>query len=415
MVEKLSESRQPILHGRDLRVAEGDLLPHALEIGFTFEQVSARGALCDVEAALRTGHAMRTLVKEVIAAEHASYQRGLRFLLKTQMPDGSWLVPTRRHPPTPGLPYVETGFPHGESQFISCAGSNWAAVALLSVLPKVRVIDPSIPQRPDFPAWVDTAMFGRVAQLRRLLDAGLDPNATTKEGTTLLMLSVNDVEKVRLLLTRGAKVNAKAASGATALLMAAGLTGNMEAFRLLLDAGADVHAAAANGGSVLGAAPSGEPEKVALLLARGADPNRRFVHGGIAPMYPLQLAVSAGDRKMVELLASHGAAINQHLPAGFGALPPLSMAVKTGNLAMVKLLLSLGADVNLVDSLNMTPLLWSAIWDYGRADVTKLLLEAGADSTVRDKRGATPLALAEQFHNLPGARVLAGDRRASQH
>jgi hypothetical protein len=42
LVEKLSESRQPILHGRDLRVAEGDLLPHALEIGFTFEQVSTR-------------------------------------------------------------------------------------------------------------------------------------------------------------------------------------------------------------------------------------------------------------------------------------------------------------------------------------------------------------------------------------
>ena len=43
-------------------------------------------------------------------ADHA-YQLGLRFLLKTQLPDGSWLVPTRHHPPSPGLPYVETGFP----------------------------------------------------------------------------------------------------------------------------------------------------------------------------------------------------------------------------------------------------------------------------------------------------------------
>jgi ankyrin repeat protein len=102
------------------------------------------------------------------------------------------------------------------------------------------------------------------------LDAGLDSNAATKEGT----FSVNDARKVRLLLERGADVNHKAQSGAIALFVAAGVRGNMDAFRLLLNAGADVNVTAANGGTVLGVAITGEAEKVVLLLGEGADPNR---------------------------------------------------------------------------------------------------------------------------------------------
>jgi ankyrin repeat protein len=314
------------------------------------------------------------------------------------LPDGSWLVPTRHHPPTPGNPYVEAGFPHRESQFISCAGSNWAAVALLSVLPKDRDIEPSRPARPALPPWVETALFGSVAELRALLDGGLDPNAATKEGTTVLMLSVHDAKKVRLLLERGAGVSVKAASGATALFVAAWLTHNIDAFRTLLNAGADVNATSANGGTVLGVAVASDADKVALLLAKGSDPNRRFVHGGVAPIYPLQLAVVAGDKEVVELLVSRGAAIDQHLTTFFGPLPPLSHAIKSGKLAMVKLLISLGANVNQADDLGMTPLLWSAISDYGSDEVVRVLLHAGANSKARDKNGATAVELARRFH-----------------
>jgi ankyrin repeat protein len=344
-------------------------------------------------------------------AEHV-YQLGLRFLLKTQLPDGSWLVPTRHHPPSPGIPYVETGFPHRESQFISCAGSNWATMALLSVLPKIRDIEPVKPERPNLPAWVETALFGSVANLRALLDAGLDPNAATKEGTSVLMFSVNDARKVRLLLERGVDVNHRAQSGATALFVAAGLRGNMDAFRLLLNAGADLNVTAANGGTVLGVAITSEAEKVALLLGKGADPNRQLVNGGVLPLYPLQLAVTSGDGGVVDLLVSHGAAINPQIPAGF-VLTPLSLAVNDDNLAMVKLLISLGADVNQRDSLGMTPLLWSAIWDYGRDDITQALLDAGADPAARDQNHITALELAEKFRVTPVEHLLMQSRRTA--
>jgi hypothetical protein len=55
------------------------------------------------------------------------YRRGVDFLLRTQMSDGSWLVRSRSFPVQK---YRESGFPHGKDQWISAAGSSWAVMAL---------------------------------------------------------------------------------------------------------------------------------------------------------------------------------------------------------------------------------------------------------------------------------------------
>ena len=60
------------------------------------------------------------------------YQRGISFLLRTQLSDGSWLVRTRS---VPVQPYKESGFPHGPNQWISATGTSWAAMALTLALP----------------------------------------------------------------------------------------------------------------------------------------------------------------------------------------------------------------------------------------------------------------------------------------
>ena len=57
----------------------------------------------------------------------AAYQRGLQYLLKIQLEDGSWHVSSRSKP---FQPYYESGFPHGKDQFISCAATGWATWAL---------------------------------------------------------------------------------------------------------------------------------------------------------------------------------------------------------------------------------------------------------------------------------------------
>ncbi|MEO7599166.1 MAG: ankyrin repeat domain-containing protein [Opitutus sp.] len=59
------------------------------------------------------------------------YQRGVAFLLRTQYPDGSWLVRTRTWP---FQPHFNGRFPHGKDQWISAAGTAWASMALLLTL-----------------------------------------------------------------------------------------------------------------------------------------------------------------------------------------------------------------------------------------------------------------------------------------
>ena len=56
-----------------------------------------------------------------------AYRRGVRFLLDTQLADGSWHVPSRA---IPIQPYFESEFPHGHDQWISAAATAWAAMAL---------------------------------------------------------------------------------------------------------------------------------------------------------------------------------------------------------------------------------------------------------------------------------------------
>jgi ankyrin repeat protein len=61
-----------------------------------------------------------------------AYRRGIDFLLKTQLADGSWYVPTRCFP---ALEFSSSGFPHGRSQFISAAATCWATMALVLASP----------------------------------------------------------------------------------------------------------------------------------------------------------------------------------------------------------------------------------------------------------------------------------------
>ena len=80
----------------------------------------------------QTGHVLTTSLV---------YQNGLRFLLQSQKPDGSWLVESRSKP---FQKYFETGFPHGVNQFVSTSATAWATIALIESLAK-----PDPRQSPD--------------------------------------------------------------------------------------------------------------------------------------------------------------------------------------------------------------------------------------------------------------------------
>jgi len=83
--------------------------------------------------AYATGQAL-TALREAGALQVGddAYARGVRYLLGTQLADGSWYVKSRA---LPVQAYFESEFPHGVDQFISAAGTNWAVQALI---PAVR-------------------------------------------------------------------------------------------------------------------------------------------------------------------------------------------------------------------------------------------------------------------------------------
>ena len=92
--------------------------------------------LKDLESdAYATGTALAALHESGgLATTEAAYRKGLLYLLKTQLADGSWHVKSRSKP---FQPYFESGYPHEKNQFISCAAGGWATLALVLALPEV--------------------------------------------------------------------------------------------------------------------------------------------------------------------------------------------------------------------------------------------------------------------------------------
>jgi len=83
--------------------------------------------------AFATGLALFALsVGGNVAADDERYQRGVDFLLQTQLADGSWYIKSRSFP---FQPYFESGFPHGHDQWISATATGYATVALMRALP----------------------------------------------------------------------------------------------------------------------------------------------------------------------------------------------------------------------------------------------------------------------------------------
>ena len=78
--------------------------------------------------AYATGQALVALVESGrLRVADPTFKRGVGFLLKTQLDDGSWFVKSRS---VPFQPFFESGFPHGHDQWISAAASNWGTLAL---------------------------------------------------------------------------------------------------------------------------------------------------------------------------------------------------------------------------------------------------------------------------------------------
>jgi N-acyl-D-amino-acid deacylase len=77
--------------------------------------------------AYQTGQVLYALYASGVPAASSAYQKGVQFLLRNQLEDGTWFVQSRAFA---FQPYFETGFPHGTNQFVSAAATSWATIAL---------------------------------------------------------------------------------------------------------------------------------------------------------------------------------------------------------------------------------------------------------------------------------------------
>lgn len=82
--------------------------------------------------AYATGQVLFALHESSVTANDPAYARGVAYLQSTQKADGSWRVKSR----APKFqPYFQSGFPYDDDQWISEAGTAWAAMGMGYAIP----------------------------------------------------------------------------------------------------------------------------------------------------------------------------------------------------------------------------------------------------------------------------------------
>lgn len=154
------------------------------------------------------------------------------------------------------------------------------------------------------------ALFGDTPEIEKLLAANRSlVTAVSPDGWFPLHLAAHfgHAAAARLLLNKGAQVNACSTNASRNMALHAAAAGRAPAVaKLLIDAGADVNARQGGGFTPLhSVAQGGDVEFARLLAEAGADVNVRAEN----QQRPLDLALANGRQAMVDFLESNGASL----------------------------------------------------------------------------------------------------------
>ena len=268
---------------------------------------------------------------------------------------------------------------------------------------------------------------GSKTNVRWAPDAWVDAssiNAPTKSGETPLIAAINtgDDELVKLMLQRGADVEARCVDQMAPLMHAVN-RGYQSIVELLLGSGAQVEATTAGWTALHRAADMVNIPIMKILLVQGADMEARGPKDFTPKKHPLARmgsgdlddydevssseadvgwtallrAASKGQEATVRLLADSGANIEARNPSNG---TPLTCAAEGNHEAIVDYLLVRGANVHAEDEFGWKPL-HRVLVNWGGERTAQLLLTHDALLDSRDLYRKTPLHHAVEKGNDP--------------
>ncbi|ENX57492.1 MULTISPECIES: ankyrin repeat domain-containing protein [Acinetobacter] len=183
----------------------------------------------------------------------------------------------------------------------------------------------------------------------------------------------NDVAHIQQLLAKNIQIDARDASGSTALMIAT-RANNVHAAQFLIDAGADVN-------------------------AKDRIQDSPYLYAG-----------ARGYLKILNMTLKHGADLKSTNRYGGTALIP---AAERGHVDTVRTLIAAGIDVDHINNLGWTALLEAIILGNGTQpyqQIVDLLIASGANVNIADGDGITPLehAHARGYTHIEKALLAAG-------
>ncbi|MDG7052918.1 MAG: ankyrin repeat domain-containing protein, partial [Wolbachia endosymbiont of Alcedoecus sp.] len=231
----------------------------------------------------------------------------------------------------------------------------------------------------------------------------LDKNASgindvNNNSSTPLHLAIqgNKPSTVKLLLNKGANINAKDKDGKTPLGLAV-QEGYTDIVQIIEQVQSDLDK------ELLTAVQNGDLNKVKSLISRSANVNTRDKYSWT----PLHWAAYKGHLEVAEFLVKKGADINAADKGPYGK-KSIHVAAENNSKDIIEFFLSEGVSINDTDKQGYTPLHYAA-W-RGRLEVAKFLIEEYANSIFKYDNGSTLPCNAPLKNHLHVTKCFIGNR-----